>query len=192
MKLHVGIVVNEVVDLLAAETEGSDGFPLMEPLEPVGDVAVLVQVQEPIAEHLRMDSQVIVAGQPAQHRIGNLADPRLQRAAVLYEQGDVLADLQGDLVHLEGGHLGEGLGDPEECRDLVLMEVALAEGAGHLVIDLGDDVLGRFGRRQDDINGDAQGAIALASGGVTWMSATSTGSTSSVKSAGISERKQGV
>ena len=68
--------------------------------ELVGDGARFNQVDHAVAEHLAVNAQTLVALQVGHHRIGNHADSRLQRAAVLHQVvGDQLADLVLHLVH---------------------------------------------------------------------------------------------
>lgn len=68
--------------------------------ELVGDGARLDQIDHAVAEHLAVDAQTLVALQVRHHSVGNDADARLQRGAVLHQiVGDQLADLVLHLVH---------------------------------------------------------------------------------------------
>ncbi len=67
------VVVNKIIQLAGAKAEGGDGLVFVDALILVGDIAVRIQVEQAVAEHLGMNSQIIVLSQVIQYRIGDLA-----------------------------------------------------------------------------------------------------------------------
>jgi len=80
----------------------------------------------------------------------------------------------------------------DEEVDVADVDEAVAEDAGHALVDLGDEVLGGFGGGLHDVGGDAEAAIAVLVGGLTEIMARSTTTRPVRNMRGISERKTGV
>ena len=97
-----------------------------------------------------------------------------------------------DLVRFGHRHFEDRLFVLDNDVDVLDVDKAVAQGARHLRVDLGDDQVGGLGRRADGLHRHAQRAKAKRSGGVTWISATSSGIRPLRKSSGISDRKIGV
>lgn len=90
---HRRVVVEKVVQLLRPQDERGHGLPAAHLLMRVGDDAVADQVHHAVHEHLRVHAQVAVAFERVADRVGDGANSELQRAPVLDELCDELADL---------------------------------------------------------------------------------------------------
>jgi predicted nucleotide-binding protein len=86
------VVVDEVVDALAAVDEARDDAAAMHMLQAVGNRASLGQINDAVREQLGVDAEVLLVRQAAQHGVRDGADPGLKRGAVLDEGRDIGAD----------------------------------------------------------------------------------------------------
>ena len=86
------VVVDEVVQAARAHEEVRHHLVAVQGLAGVGDDALVVEVDDALAEHLGVDAEVVLLVQEQQHRVGDAADAELQAGAVVDEAGDVLAD----------------------------------------------------------------------------------------------------
>ena len=86
-----------------------------------------------------MDTQVVLLLQEQQHGVGNGTDAQLKRIAVPHQAGDVLADGPLHVADLGGRQLDDGGVGLHQAADLGDVQEAVAQGAGHILIDLGDD-----------------------------------------------------
>ena len=165
VELEEGVVVDVVVELACAHGEGGDDLVSADGLLGAGDGAALDEVDDPVAEHLGVDAEVFLVFEELGDGLGDVSDAALDGGAVFDEAGDVGADLAEAVVDGVGGGFEDGLGLLDEDIDLVDVEVAVAVGAGHLVVDLCDDVLGVERGGADDVDGDAERAEAARVGG---------------------------
>ena len=69
------IVVHEVVKPSGPDREAPHQLPRLHQLLVVRDVPKLHEVHDPIAEHLRVDAQILVPLQRRQYRIRDTPDP---------------------------------------------------------------------------------------------------------------------
>ena len=84
--------MQEVEELLRTGDEAYDRASRVHILQPVGDVAVLSERNEPVGKHLGVDTEVVLGAEAREHRVGDGADAHLQAAAVVDEVGDDFAD----------------------------------------------------------------------------------------------------
>ncbi|EKD39175.1 MAG: hypothetical protein ACD_75C00486G0001, partial [uncultured bacterium] len=140
-------MIEKVVELFRPEGEGVDEFANIVLLLPVADAACLVDIDEAVAEHLRMHSQVaqIGGGDQFADGIGHGADAELQAGAVLDLGNDDLGD---PLINIGNLRLGQAehllmlaLDDGVDLRDMDLLLVT-AVAVGHVLVDLDDDLFG--------------------------------------------------
>ena len=122
-----------VVELPGPEDErGGEGYIV---IEGTG----LVKVEHAVTEHLGPDSQALAISQRCEHGIRHRTDTELQGRPRFDERGDAVADLLLDIAEaaaLMGRHR---LIDLDEVIDLVLVDLRIAVGVGHLSIGLDDD-----------------------------------------------------
>ena len=86
-----GIVIDEVVEASRAHEECRDKLVRVDTLAGVGDNTLLVEVDDAVAEHLRVDTEVVLLVQEAKHGLGNRPDADLKAGAVVDKVGDVPA-----------------------------------------------------------------------------------------------------
>ena len=88
-----------------------------------------------------------LVAQEQQHGVGDAADAELQRGTVVHEVGDVAADGLFDRSDLGCGASSIRSSSHSTRRSMSETWMnAVAVGAGHLGVDLGDDGLRRLGR----------------------------------------------
>ena len=144
----LGVVVEVVVHLLGAGTEGVDLTALVQLLVCAGDLAGLGDVHESVNVHLGVDAQVlqIALGDEAADGVGHTADAQLQAGTVGDLRNDEVCDLQIDLGGGAGsGHLADGrIVALHDAGDLGDMDTVFhtTEAAGHIGVDLHDDLPG--------------------------------------------------
>ncbi len=161
MKLDEQVVVHELEQARRARDEARHRAAWVHLLLLVRDDAALDQRDQPIGEHLGVHAELELVAEQREHRIGNAADTHLQRGAILDQLGDMLADLALDRPRCAHG--------PRMQRSVRMDERAhpserhhrVAQGARHLLVDLGDDHRGRVGRRLGSVDGGAEGAVAV-------------------------------
>ena len=140
-RMHVDhrVVVDPVVEPLAAHQEGGDDLARMERLGGAGDDPRLDQVEQAIGEHLRMDSEVALVIHGRQGSVGDAADAQLQRGAVLDQISDVLADASLGWTDRRSSVRDERMVRRHGAVDLVHMDKTVAQRSRHARIDLRDD-----------------------------------------------------
>ena len=163
MHHHVGVAVDEVVELAGPHEEGGHELARVDRLLFVRDDAGLGQGHHAVGEHLRVDAQVLLALQEEQHGVRDGADAHLERRAVLDEFRHILAD--GLLEIADDGRLelDEGLVLLDDAVDLVEVDLR-PEGAGHVLVHLGDGHAVGARRGQRVVHGDAEAAEAFGIG----------------------------
>ena len=137
----------------------------MQGLGFVGDNAGLDQLHDTVGEHFGVDAQVVLLLQEQQHGVGDGADAQLKRIAVPHQAGDVLANGPLHVADLGGCQLDDGGVGLHQAADLGDVQEAVAQGAGHVLIDLGDDQVGGLGSGLGVVHGNAQAHIAVRIGG---------------------------
>ena len=165
VKLHVGVLVDEVVELACAHDEGDHGLAAVEGLAAAVDDAAAHEVHHAAGEHLAVDAEVVLVGQRAQDGVGDGADAELEGGAVGHERGAVAPD--GELHLARGGQLQllQAVGAGDDVVDLRHMDQRVAVGEGHQLVGLDDDGLGGADGGLGVVAADAERAIALGVGG---------------------------
>ena len=144
------IIVQVIVHFLGAGTEGVDLTALVQLLACTGDLAGLGDIHKGVHIHFGVHAQIlqIALCDQAADGIGHTADAQLQAGTV----GDLRNDQVGNLqVHFGGstgsGHLADGrvvaFHDAGHLRNVHAVLHA-AQAAGHVLIDLHDDLFGLF------------------------------------------------
>jgi len=136
----------------------------MQRLALVGDHPRLHQVFHPVGEQFGVDAQVLVVVELAQHGVRDAADAHLQRRAVGDDRRQVVGD--GFLLRRGDGHLhfGQEVVHFDYIVNLAHVDEAVAQGARHVRVDLGDDELGALGGGLGHADLGAIRAVAIAVG----------------------------
>ena len=128
---------------------------------PVIDAA-LEQLHHPVREHLGVDPEVALVLEVEQHRVRDLADPHLQRRAVLDQVGHVLADRTRDVAHpgrlRQLDHRAVDLDHVRQARDV---DEAVPERARHLPVHERHHGARALRRRLGALDAHAVGAEAV-------------------------------
>ena len=144
------VIVQVIVHFLGAGTEGVDLTALVQLLACTGDLAGLGDIHKGIHIHFGVHAQIlqIALCDQAADGIGHTADAQLQAGTV----GDLRNDQVGNLqIHFGSstgsGHLADGrvlaFHDAGDLRNVDAVLHA-AKAAGHVLVDLNDDLLGFF------------------------------------------------
>ena len=160
------VVVQKVIDPLAAGGEGIGLAAMVDALVGAADLAAQGQIHEGLHIHLGMDAHVAQVGLAQQHThgIGHAADTQLETCAV----GDALHHLPGHgLVDLRG-RCGQQLAhgviaafhDHVHVGDMYALTEA-AQAAGHVLVDLHDDDLRRVADGLHVGRGNAEVEVAV-------------------------------
>ena len=110
-----------------------------------------------------MDAEVLLLEQVLEHRVGDGADAQLHGGAV----GDQLGDMPGKL--LDHGIVGLGAHgvfadhaiDRDDMVHALDVHAGIAQGAGHLLVDLGDHGFCHLRRRNGQPRFGPHGAVTL-------------------------------
>ncbi len=121
----------------------------------------LDHVDHAVGEELGVDAQVLVVGQVLQHRVGDAADTHLQGGAVGDHAGNVLADLEVQLGTAALRRQRNGVVHLDDAVQPADVDEAVAQGARHLPVDLGDDDARFLGRGFGGAHLDAEAAEAV-------------------------------
>src|SRR5580658_8560834 len=108
-----------------------------------------------------MDAEVTLIHKVRENRIGNRSYTNLQCGSILDEIGDVPGYA---LYRITLGWRSELQQSPaafDKCANLRYMQEAIAMRAGHIRIDLGDNIPCAIDRRANDIYRNAQTAVAM-------------------------------
>ncbi len=108
-----------------------------------------------------MNAEVPPVAEEGQHGVGDAADAHLQRGAVLDQAGAELGDPVLLFAAVALVEFERGIGDRDDVGQPGHVDEAVAEGARHAVVDLGDDHPGRFGGGLGQADLDAQAAKAV-------------------------------
>ena len=134
-----------------------------------------MQIHDLVGHHAAMQTQVLVAVQRGEDRGRQLADADLDAIAILDQAGDLLADPLRLLGWRAGLELDQGMiGRDHDIEPLIGHEPAVRRPR-HGGVDLGDHEFGAIQHRGHEMHRGPEAALAIASGGVTWIRARSTG-----------------
>jgi hypothetical protein len=86
----------------------------MQQFARIGDRARFEEVHQTVREHLGVDAEVLLAGQPTQYRVRNRTDPHLQRRAIVHQARDGFANLSFDCRFHTGRVRVQGTFRPDE------------------------------------------------------------------------------
>ena len=165
VQLDDRVVVDKPIEPLGANDEPGDDLARVECLAAVGDDPGLDQVDDAVRKELGVNAQIAFVVQKAEHRIRDGPDPHLHGGAVGDQVGDMARDLGRQLALALARHLGlcQGIVDRDDVVDAADVDKSVAEGARHLLVDLGDDDAGRLGRglRQADLDPIAAKAVLV-------------------------------
>ena len=160
LHLEHGIVVDKLVKLQASRRLGADTHAGINRLFLIGNDAGLNQLHHRLSQRLRVNTQVFFVHQVAGNGIGKGADSQLYGRPVLHQAGAVV----GDLLNLLAG-----LSPPDHIQGRALLHNIVrirqlkeaAAGKRHIRVYLGDDPLGRPGRRLCKAAGISKAAHAV-------------------------------
>ena len=130
------VAIHEAVELVGAESEGSNHLARQVVLAPVCDGAALDQRQDAVADHLGVDAEVVLVRELHHHGVGDAAVADLQRRAVVDQVGDIFADGLLHRADLRQPDFDHRLAAFDQRRDLRDVHMAVAEGEGHVGVDL--------------------------------------------------------
>ena len=122
-----------------------------------------------------MHGEIFTVAQQGKHSVGDSTDAGLQHRAIVDQAGDVARDgvvQVGQNRPLQCAEGPRGFDDGIEFGDV---DEAVSVGAGHLVVNLRDDVAGNFSRRNRCVDPDAETAKAMGIGRRKFSRATSMG-----------------
>jgi hypothetical protein len=122
------VVVDEVIQPLAAHQERRDDLAAVALLERARDDAGLDEVDDRVAEHLGVDAEIALAVQGEGGGGRDRADPELDRRAVGDQIGDILADPS---LHLAGSPLLYAYGGCRIDGEIDLRHVVPPRASGH-------------------------------------------------------------
>lgn len=133
----------------------------MERFAAAAEDARFGQGYEPVGEHLRVNAQVVLLGEAGEDGVGNGTDAELQRVAILDDVGDDFADgifgwAAASVLGVAEGMVGGGV-------DVYFTHVngALPVCPGHLLVNLGNDYVGRLDGGQGAVDRGAERTISV-------------------------------
>ena len=111
----------------------------MHGLEPIGDHAPFDEIDEAVREHLGVNAQVMLSGQPSKHGIGDRANPHLERGAVFDKPRDNLANASLNWCFTPARVLVRGAAGTDEGMHAIDGNRRRTMRSRHAVVDLGND-----------------------------------------------------
>ena len=96
VELDERVVVDEPVQPPRSHHEAGHDAPGMHLLETVGDDARVHKIDDAVGEHLRVNAQIVLVGQPPEGCVGDRANAHLQRRPIGHQIRHMRADL---IVH---------------------------------------------------------------------------------------------
>ena len=136
-------------------------MPGMERLPAAVDDPGLDQVDRRVGKYLRVDAEVLLVFQVGEQSVRNAAVPDLDGRTVFDQVGDVLGDSPRDLGFARSNEFVDRSIILDHRIDLADMDESVTERAGHLRVDLGDDMTGRISRRLGYVHRHAEAAEAV-------------------------------
>ncbi len=119
------------------------------------------EIDEGVAEHFGVHSEVVLFCQQGQKGAWDLANSGLDAASIRNKFGDVLCDAVADLIDFACVMLQHRPFAPHHAGNVINVDECVAEGAGHVGVDLGNDLFGNSAGSQSDINADPKRAVAM-------------------------------
>ena len=159
-----GVALHVVVHVTAADAERADDAVGQVLLLGAVDHARVDQLHHGVAHHLGVQAQVVLVTKVAQHAVGYVAVADVQGVAVVDQAGRVGRDLLAHRVQGRVHELGQLLVQLHKHVDVPHVQEAVAHGAGHAPVHLGDDHVGTLGRGPGQVHADAQGHEAVVVG----------------------------
>jgi len=147
-----------------SHAERGHGLPPVDGLAGVVDDALLHQLDDAVADELRVDAQVLLAAEVRENGVGDRSVAHLDGVAVLDEAGHVVSDPLGDFRVGRGVVLQQRLVVGDQEIDVVDVEEGVAVDPRHVTVDLCDDHPGRLGGGLDDVHADPHAEIAVVVG----------------------------
>ncbi len=132
--------------LARADHEPGHHLARQQRLARVVDDPCLDHLHHAIRKQLRMDTQVPVVGQSAQHGIRNTADPHLKCRPIGNQRCDVIGNAILYFGRGEGEQFRQLVIHLDEMIDLAHVDEAVPQRARHIGIDLRNHHLGHFRR----------------------------------------------
>ena len=164
MQFDHRVVVHEIIQALRSHQKAGDNLARMQGLPLTVDNPALDQANHFVREHLAVDAEVVFVAEEFQHGIGDAADSHLQGRTVFDQTRAVLGDPVLPFRDFTHAVLGQRVGDGHHVRQLGDMDEAVAEGAGHAVVDFRDDDPGGFCGGLGDAHLDAEAAEPMGIG----------------------------
>ena len=96
MEFDERVVIDKLKQPRRAGDEARHNPSRMDRLEPVGDHAPFHQRHNIVGKHFGMDAEIVPVSQPAEHGIGDRADPQLEAGPILHQIRHLFADGGGD------------------------------------------------------------------------------------------------
>ena len=109
---NVGVVGDPRPQLGGAGGEGGHRLPVVEALVRVGDAAGRDQVDVGVAQELGVDPELAAIAQEAAHHHRHVAEPELERGAIVDQRRDVRGDAARDVVGLRCRRAGTAVSRP--------------------------------------------------------------------------------
>ena len=150
------VVIHEVVEPPRPQAVAGDDPVAVERLAAAGHDAGLHQIDHAVGDDVAVDAEVAAVLEVAQGLVRHAPEPDLQRRAIVDDGGDVAGDHLGGLTGWRMAVLRHRRVDAHQGVEAVEMDEALAVGARHRRVDLGDDVPRDAEYRGGQIHGDAQ------------------------------------
>jgi len=155
------IVMDVVVGGPLSHAERGHRLPRVDGLARVVDDALLHQLDDAVAQELRVDPEVFLSRQIGKDGIRNGPVTHLDRVAVLDESGHVSADPLGNF-RLCNFHIFQDrfvMGDHE--IHVVHVDKRVAVDPGHEAVDLDHHEAGRLRGRLHDVHADPQAHVTV-------------------------------
>ena len=155
------VIMDVVPESLGTGQEGGDSAVRIDLLHAVVDDTRLDERKDTIGAELSVDTEILVAGEGSEDGVGDTTNAHLQGSTIGDERCAVLADSHIDGGEGSSGGLGGGVVNVHDSIEGVEVNKGVTMGAGHVRVDLGDDVLGTLGRSERAVNGDTHRAPAV-------------------------------
>jgi len=155
------VVIEEVVQAPVPHDEAGDDLAGMHALLLPRDNPSLDQIDQSIGKHLRVDAKATMVAESRQRGVRDRTDAHLQGGTVLDQRGNVLPNLLlngRQWRRLEQRQLFVAF---DHCVKNIPMNQRFPVRAGHVLIDLGDHMLGRLYRRTTDIDRYPETAVTV-------------------------------
>ena len=150
------IVVDEVVEPPRPQAVAGDDSVAVVRLAAAGHHAGLDEIDDAIGDDVAVDAEVAAVLEVPQRLVGNAAEPDLQRRAVVDDGGDVARDPLRGLARRRMAVFRHRRVDADQRIEAVEMDEAVAVGARHRRVDLGDHPARDGQHRRREVDGDPE------------------------------------